>query len=207
MSLSLIIVALAAFATPLLLAKLNISTLPTAVAEITVGIILGKSLLHVVQANTTITFLADLGVILLLFLSGMEIDFSLFQNKQPQTPLDKKKAESSTQYSPLKLAIITYAVIILTSAIIAAFFSFSGLYSNFWLATILFATIALGVVIAALKEKELLNSRFGQTILLIAVLGEVVPINPRKTGCDWLWLLNPDLFHYDWCKLRYSVIA
>ncbi|MFT8724829.1 MAG: cation:proton antiporter [Liquorilactobacillus nagelii] len=176
MSLSLIIVALAAFATPLLLAKLNISTLPTAVAEITVGIILGKSLLHVVQANTTITFLADLGVILLLFLSGMEIDFSLFQNKQPQTPLDKKKAESSTQYSPLKLAIITYAVIILTSAIIAAFFSFSGLYSNFWLATILFATIALGVVIAALKEKELLNSRFGQTILLIAVLGEVVPM-------------------------------
>lgn len=43
-------------------------------------------------------------------------------------------------------------------------------------ATIVFATVALGVVIAALKEKELLSQPFGQTILLIAALGEVIPL-------------------------------
>ncbi|GAF36879.1 Na+/H+ antiporter-like protein [Lentilactobacillus farraginis DSM 18382 = JCM 14108] len=37
-------------------------------------------------------------------------------------------------------------------------------------------TISLGIVIASLKEKELLSRPFGQTILLIAALGEVVPM-------------------------------
>lgn len=176
MSYSLIIVTLAAFATPLLLAKLKISIVPTAVAEIVVGILLGKSLLNIIKIDPTLNFLADLGVILLLFLSGMEIDFSLFRNNQPQTPLERKAAANLPQYSPFKLAAAAYTVVLLTSAALALAFSLSGLYTNFWLATILFSTIALGVVIAALKEKELLSNRFGQTILLIAVLGEVVPM-------------------------------
>ncbi len=37
-------------------------------------------------------------------------------------------------------------------------------------------TISLGIVIAALKEKELLSRPFGQTVLLISALGEVVPM-------------------------------
>ncbi|GEB06539.1 hypothetical protein LBR03_14260 [Levilactobacillus brevis] len=37
-------------------------------------------------------------------------------------------------------------------------------------------TISLGIVIATLKEKELLSKSFGQTILLIAALGEIVPL-------------------------------
>lgn len=37
-------------------------------------------------------------------------------------------------------------------------------------------TVALGVVIATLKEKEILSKSIGQSILLTAVLGEVVPL-------------------------------
>ena len=51
-----------------------------------------------------------------------------------------------------------------------------GLFSDILLATILFSTIALGVVIATLKEKEILGRPMGQTILLTAVLGEVIPM-------------------------------
>ena len=59
---------------------------------------------------------------------------------------------------------------------LALLFKFFGLFSNFILAAILFSTVALGVVIAVLKENELLNKPLGQTLLLIAVLGEVVPL-------------------------------
>ena len=59
---------------------------------------------------------------------------------------------------------------------LALLFKFSGLFSNFVLAAILFSTVALGVVIAVLKENELLNKPLGQALLLIAVLGEVVPL-------------------------------
>ena len=59
---------------------------------------------------------------------------------------------------------------------LALLFKFFGLFSNFILGAILFSTVALGVVIAVLKENELLNKPLGQTLLLIAVLGEVVPL-------------------------------
>lgn len=51
-----------------------------------------------------------------------------------------------------------------------------GLFSDVLLATILFSTVALGIVIATLKEKEILSPPMGQTILLTAVLGEVIPM-------------------------------
>ncbi|WP_035173040.1 cation:proton antiporter, partial [Lactobacillus equicursoris] len=51
-----------------------------------------------------------------------------------------------------------------------------GLFSDVALATIIFMTVALGVVIATLKEKEILSRPIGQTVLLTAVLGEVIPL-------------------------------
>lgn len=67
MDISLIIVAFASLVTPLLLAKLKISTLPTAVAEIIVGIVLGKSLLNLVSETSLLSQLSTIGVIYLLF--------------------------------------------------------------------------------------------------------------------------------------------
>ena len=76
--LSMFIVMLAALVIPIMMARFKITGVPTAVAEIVVGIIIGKSGFNLVQTTSTLTLLSDLGVILLMFLSGMEIDFSLF---------------------------------------------------------------------------------------------------------------------------------
>ena len=168
--LSLVIVLFAALITPLIMAKFKISALPTAVVEIIVGILLGKSALNVVSATSSLNTLSDIGVIVLLFLSGMEIDFSLFQRQPHRT----KQAQPAT--SPLKLASFSYLSIVILSLLIAIVFKVTGLFSDLWLAAILFATVSLGVVIATLKERELLSKPFGQTVLLIAVLGEVVPM-------------------------------
>ena len=178
MNLSLVIVALAAFATPMLLSRFKLSIIPTSVAEIIVGIILGQSCLNVIHINSLLSDLSTLGVILLLFLSGMEIDFSLFQrNREPRTPLEKKVArQQPKQLSPVLTAVIAYTLCVATSFALALIFKVTGLFGDIWLATILLATIALGLVISLLKENSLLSKPYGQTILLIAVLGEVVPM-------------------------------
>lgn len=164
---SVLIVMVAALVIPIAMARLNVSNIPTAVAEIITGIILGKSAFNIVQANEMLTLMSTLGVIMLMFLSGMEIDFDLFK-KGP----DKKQDGQN----PVQLAGQAFGLIIITAAVLGIILRSLGLFSDFFLATILFSTVALGVVIATLKEKEILGRPAGQTILLTAVLGEVVPI-------------------------------
>src|SRR5699024_973290 len=72
-----------------------------------------------------------------------------------------------------------------------------GLFSDMFLAAILLATVALGIVISVLKENELLGKKIGQTILLFAVLGEVIPLialtvyTSVKSGhVGTLWLIS-----------------
>ena len=75
MTLSLVVVTLAIFATPMLLSRFKISVLPTSVAEVIVGIILGQSCLHLVKMNTVLDYLSTLGVIFLMFLSEWKSTF------------------------------------------------------------------------------------------------------------------------------------
>ncbi|WP_338210845.1 cation:proton antiporter [Lactiplantibacillus paraxiangfangensis] len=174
---SLVIILFAALLIPLVMAKFKISSLPTAVMEIIIGIILGPSVFNLVNTTSSISQLSTIGVIVLLFLSGMEIDFSLFKKRRTAlTPLEQKNAVNLPKYSPVRLSVYAYGTIVILSLLLAASFKVSGLFSDFWLATILFATISLGIVIAALKEKELLSKAFGQTVLLIGVFGELVPM-------------------------------
>ncbi|MFB9768917.1 cation:proton antiporter family protein [Lactiplantibacillus modestisalitolerans] len=174
---SLVIILFAALLVPLVMAKFKISSLPTAVMEIIIGIVLGPSILGIVNTTNAITQLSTIGVIVLLFLSGLEIDFSLFKKRRPaMTPLEQKTADQVSTYSPVRLSVYAYATVVVLAGLLAAAFKVSGLFSDFWLAMILFGTISLGIVIAALKEKELLSKAFGQTILLIGVFGELVPM-------------------------------
>lgn len=165
---SLLIVLFAALMIPLIMARFRVTTVPTAIAEIIVGIILGQTGFNLVQTEAdNLNYLASLGVILLIFLSGMEIDFDLFQSK---------KAAPAETANPLKIATGAFLSIFVSSLALAELLNVTGLFNDRWLATILFSTIALGVVIAALKEKELLSKPYGQAILLTAVLGEVIPL-------------------------------
>lgn len=163
-----LIIMLAALVIPIAMARFKVSSVPTAVAEIVAGIILGKSALNIVQETSTLTMLSSLGVIILMFLSGMEINFDLFKKAPGQKKRDAK--------SPVSIAALSFACVIITAFLLGLLLRFMGLFSDVLLATILFSTVALGVVIATLKEKEILGRPMGQTVLLTAVLGEVIPM-------------------------------
>ncbi|KRN59018.1 monovalent cation:proton antiporter family protein [Limosilactobacillus secaliphilus] len=190
---SFFIVILAALLIPILMARFKISGVPTAVAEIVMGIILGKSGFGLIEATTDLTGLASIGVIILMFLSGMEINFDLFKRKP-----DKDDSQPSEGHSPVQLAMQTFLGTVVNAVVLGLILKYLGLFPDVFLATIIFCTIALGVVIATLKEKEILSRPMGQTILLTAVLGEVVPmfaltvyasINGNNGGKIWLIVL------------------
>lgn len=191
MDLSLFIVSLAALVIPIIMARFKINAIPTAVAEIVTGIILGKSLLNTIKITSSVSLLSNLGVILLMFLSGMEINFDLFKKKDlPDT--------KQSSINPARIAVFSFAMITAMALILAEVLKLIGLFSDVMLAMIIFMTVALGVVIATLKEKEILSCPIGQTILLTAVLGEVIPlllltiyasINGGNAGKLWLIIL------------------
>lgn len=165
--LSMFLVMLAALLIPILMARFKISGVPTAVAEIVMGILIGKSCFNIVQVTSDLTQLSSLGVIILMFLSGMEIDFDLFR------PGNNNEEQ---RWSPVKIAGIAFVGTLINAFVLGLILRMTGLFDNVFLSVILFSTIALGVVIATLKEKEILSRPMGQTILLTAVLGEVVPM-------------------------------
>lgn len=127
-SIALVIVLLAALMIPLVMARLHITNIPTAVAEIIVGIVLGPSLLGIVQTNTTLNQLSSLGVIVLIFLSGMEIDFSLF----------RRQKRPDNQPGPVSVALLSYASVIVMALLASELLKITGLFGHPIFATIIF---------------------------------------------------------------------
>ena len=174
------------------MARFQISNVPTAVAEIIVGIIMGSSGFNLITSTHDLTFLSNLGVILLMFLSGMEIDFDLLQRKNNP----KGKSQAGKTVDPLKTAITAFIGIVIMAFVLAYVLRLTGLFSEVMLAAIILMTVALGVVIATLKEKDILGRPIGQTILLTAVLGEVIPLllltiyaSINGGNAEQLWLI------------------
>lgn len=80
--LSMFIVILAALLIPILMARFQITGVPTAVAEIIVGVILGKSGLQVVNTTTNLSLLSSVGVIVLMFCRGWKSIFPVPAGKK-----------------------------------------------------------------------------------------------------------------------------
>lgn len=79
---SLVIVIVAAFLTPIILHRLKLNFIPVVIAEIIVGLIIGQSGFNIVDQDVWLETLSTLGFLFLMFLSGLEIDFSAFSNKK-----------------------------------------------------------------------------------------------------------------------------
>lgn len=114
--LPLVIVLLAALLIPLMMGKFKINVFPSIVAEIIVGIILGKSVLNIIEIGDYLEIFSSFGVVFLVFLSGMEIDFSLFKKKEETSDEDTKAV------NPLKIALTAYLTMLVLSFAVSYFF-------------------------------------------------------------------------------------
>lgn len=168
--LSLVIVVVCAFLTPILLNRLRINFLPVVVAEILMGIIVGKSLFNWVDRTAMLNMLSTLGFIFLMFLSGLEIDFKAFKSSSKQ-----KKAKQK-EPNPIVISSIIFTGILILSIIAAYLFKWSGIIDDVLLMVIIISTISLGVVVPTLKEMNIMQTTIGQIILLVAVIADLATI-------------------------------
>ncbi|MCQ6280949.1 monovalent cation:proton antiporter family protein [Bacillus sp. EB600] len=189
---SLLIVVTAAFVTPIILHRLKLAFIPVVVAEILMGLIIGKSGFDVVRDDTWLGTLSTLGFIFLMFLSGLEIDFTVFSNNKKGRPLPNSKKEPN---SFLASGFI-FAGIFVISLGLSVLFVWAGFIQNAFLMTMIISTISLGVVVPTIKEAHISKTVIGQIILLTAVIADLVTmillavfVSIQESGKGNTWLL------------------
>lgn len=191
---SLVIVLIIAFITPLILHRFKITFLPVVIAEIIMGLIIGKSGFDLIQEGTWLNTLSTLGFIFLMFLSGLEIDFSAFKMQK------KKPKMTNGNHEPNRLLVSTviFIFIFILSIGLSYIFVLLGLIDDVFLMTLIISTISLGVVVPTLKEANIMKTSIGQIILLVAVIADLVTmillavfvsVSEDSLGNMWLLLI------------------
>jgi Kef-type K+ transport system membrane component KefB/Trk K+ transport system NAD-binding subunit len=158
-----------AFLVPVLLARFR--GLPIVVGEIAAGILVGTSGLGWVTDSVILEFMGDIGLAFLMFLAGMEIDFSrLFPRR------GERGKENSDEPNALLLSTLVY-LITLALAIPGGFWLRNlGLNADPWLLAFILSATSLGVLLPILKERKLTNSPFGQFVFISATLADFITV-------------------------------
>jgi monovalent cation:H+ antiporter-2, CPA2 family len=167
---SLVVVTVAAFLTPIVLNRLRLKSVPVVVAEIIAGLIIGKSGFDLVQHGPWIDILSSLGFIFLMFLSGVEIDFSVFVNNGNQQKLPNGKKPPNN----FAVSGIIFLMVFLISYVLSIIFVMLNFTENSFFMTLVISTISLGVVMPTLKERNMMKTGIGQIILLVTVIADLV---------------------------------
>src|SRR5919202_909632 len=150
----LLIVVAVGFGAPFLLGLFPRLRLPSVVFEIVAGIIIGPSVLGWVKVDDTISVLALMGLAILLFLAGLEIDFSRLRGRL------------------LQLALVGWGISFAIAFVVALLLKAAGLIETPLLVAIILCATSLGVIIPVLKDVGELNSKFGQLVLAAASIAD-----------------------------------
>jgi Kef-type K+ transport system membrane component KefB/Trk K+ transport system NAD-binding subunit len=165
---SLLLVLFLAFLVPIVLLRFKNLRLPIVVGEILAGILVGGSGLGLVRASDPVLeVLSQLGFVFLMFLSGMEIDFSGLRITD-----SKSKKEGQWTRGPILLSVLNFALTLVLSSAFGLFFAKFGLVRNAWMLALILSTTSLGVVMPVLKEGGLIRGPVGQLILVAAMIAD-----------------------------------
>ena len=148
---SLVIISLGAFVLPLVGQRIKI---PGIVLEIAYGITVGP-VLGWVDSSEFISGLAILGFLLLMFLSGFEIELDTFREKGFRT---------------LALPMSIYLLTVITS-----FYLISSLGYPIFLALVL-CTTSVDIVITILRSDGTIKTKYGQTLFMVALLADILTL-------------------------------
>lgn len=124
--------------------------------EISMGIILGASVLNVLELTPELTFLSDMGFIMLMFLAGLEFTFH---------DLGEKLNKATLIALPSMVVAIVFVVLIYP-------FGWFGVVELLLIGTIFSAT-SIGVTLPVLKNYISPDSKLYNTVLLAAMIIDV----------------------------------
>jgi Kef-type K+ transport system membrane component KefB len=153
-----LVIALVAVAVPVVLALAPRLPVPGAVLEVIAGIIVGPSLLGWVHVSAPIQVLSDLGLGMLLFLAGLEIDIESLRG-----PLGR-------------LAGWAFGGSILLGLACGLALSLAGAGAKPVFLTVVLTSTSAGMLLPLLKDAGQERTPFGQLVMTAAALAEVATI-------------------------------
>lgn len=133
--------------------------LPTVVGQIGAGIILGPAGFHLLSANHSLATWAEVGVLLLMFLAGIESDLGLL----------KRHARQAVTVA--LAGVVTPFVVFL---VLGLALGMTDEKSLFW--SVLFSATSVSITAQILTEYHQVKSDAGATILGAAVLDDILAI-------------------------------
>lgn len=148
----LLIVSIGAFIMPFVSSRLN---LPSPVAEIIFGLLVGVVFSDVFHKTEVVRFLGELGFIILMYLAGLEINFE-----------NIKKLPRRSKF----IYILIIFLVILFSIIVVYYLNLPNIY------ILVLLTTAIGLLFPVLKDLNITSTNFGQALLIIGSIGEVVSL-------------------------------
>ena len=155
---SLLIIAGIAVLVPVVLDLVPRLPVPEAALEVIAGIVVGPSVLGWVRVDAPVQVLSDLGLGMLLFLAGLEID------------LDRLRGPLA------RLAVTAFAVSAVLALLCAYAFGLAGQAKQPLLLAIILMSTSTGLLLPLLKDAGEDATEFGQLVMTAAALAEIVPI-------------------------------
>jgi len=174
--LPLFLISILAFLIPILTAWFSKKTkfpIPAIVGEILCGILIGKSLLGLIDSTEAIPwldFLSLFGFAYLMFLSGLEVDINVLTNRLPQRSTIKNSM--ATQASPIALGFIHFFLTLVLASVISLGLYNTGYINSWIMMTLILSTTSVSIVVPILKENQLSKKFLGQTVLLSALIAD-----------------------------------
>jgi Kef-type K+ transport system membrane component KefB len=152
------IVAMAALAAVAVAALPSRLAPPVVVIELLLGIAIGPDVLGLARTDDFIGFFSDLGLGMLFFFAGYEIDFERVRGR------------------PLRLGVLGWLVSVALAYGIGGALAAAGVVLSFLFTGSALATTAIGTLIPILRDSGELRTRFGSYLLAAGGVAELGPI-------------------------------
>ena len=149
------VAALAALASGMLSSRLVV---PVVVLEIVAGIVVGPEVLDLAEPDEFIEFFSGLGLGMLFFFAGYEIDFERIRG------------------APLRLARARLVISLALAYSIGGVLALAGVVLSLLFTGAALATTAIGTLVPILSDAGELRTRFGTYLLAAGAVGEFGPI-------------------------------
>ncbi len=132
--------------------------IPVVVLELLLGIVIGPEVFGLAEVDPTTEFLGQLGLGMLFFFAGYEIDFERIRGR------------------PLKLAGIGWALSLVLAYGLGGALAAAGVVVSYLYTGSAMATTAIGTLIPILRDNRELRTRWGTYLLAAGAVGEFGPI-------------------------------
>ena len=133
--------------------------LPWVAALIIAGIIIGPSVLGIIEPNQTISVIGQIGLVFLMFMAGLETKFSAFRNMRREVSVISLFSGAIPFLVGMGIGLL-FGLPIITSLLIG----------------IVFVSSSVAVVIPVFEGAQLLRAKLGKTIMASVLIQDVVSL-------------------------------